>query len=92
MSKVEKHSIALTPELGHAVRDAVATGDYASASEVIRDALREWTARRELRAAKLADLKAAVQAGIDSGVAREREPMEEFLARNRRRLAELRGD
>lgn len=92
MSKVEKHSVALTPELGHAVRDAVATGDYASTSEVIRDALREWTARRELRAAKLADLRAAVQAGIDSGVAREREPMEEFLARNRRRLAELRGD
>lgn len=92
MTKVEKHSVALTPELGQAVRDAVATGDYASSSEAIREAIREWTARRELRAAKLADLRAAIQAGIDSGVAREREPIEEFLARNRRRLAEIRGE
>ena len=91
MSKVEKHSIALTPELGDAVREAVATGDYASTSEAIRDAIREWRVRRELRATKLADLRAAIQAGIDSGPPQEREPLEEFLARNRKLLAERRG-
>jgi len=90
MSKVEKMSIALTPELAEVVRGAVNTGDYASSSEVIRDALRLWAHTQKERAAKLADLRAAIQVGIDSGVAGEREPLEEMLARNRSRLAELR--
>ena len=41
MSKVEKVSIALTPELMDAVRVAVESGDYASTSEAIREAVRE---------------------------------------------------
>lgn len=91
MSKVEKVSVAMTPELMDAVRVAVDSGDYASTSEAIRDAVRDWNRRREERAAKLADLRAAIQAGIDSGPAREREPLEDMLARNHARLAELRG-
>ena len=89
MSNVRKVSIALTTELAETVRVAVASGDYASSSEVVREALRDWNVRRELRAAKLADLRAAIQEGLDSGPAVEREPVEDFLARNRKRLAEL---
>ena len=91
MSKVEKVSIALTPELMDAVRVAVESGDYASTSEAIREAVRDWNRRREERAAKLADLRAAIQAGIDSGPARLRRPLEEALADYRRQLAERRG-
>jgi antitoxin ParD1/3/4 len=91
MSKVEKVSIALTPELMDAVRVAVESGDYASTSEAIRDAVRDWNRRREERAAKLADLRAAIQAGIDSGPGRPRRPLEETLADYRRQLAERRG-
>lgn len=91
MSKVEKISVALTPELADAVRVAVDAGDYASTSEAIRDAVREWTRRREERAAKLADLRAAIQAGIDSGPSELRMSVEERLAYYRRRLAESRG-
>jgi antitoxin ParD1/3/4 len=86
MSKVEKLSIALTPELAQVVRVAVEGGDYASTSEVIREALRDWTDKRDRRAAKIADLRRAIQEGIDSGPPVEREPMEAFLARNRARL------
>lgn len=43
MTTAEKISIALPPEMVHIVRGAVATGEYASSSEVIRDALRDWT-------------------------------------------------
>ena len=42
MSKLEKLSISLTPELASLVRSAVTGGDYASTSEVIREALRDW--------------------------------------------------
>lgn len=91
MSKVEKLSIALTEELAEAVRVAVDTGDYASSSEVIREALRDWTEKRERRTAQIAYLRAAIEEGLASGEPVEREPREAFLARNRARLAKLRG-
>jgi antitoxin ParD1/3/4 len=47
MSKVEKISIALTDEILASVKAAVASGDYASSSEVIRHALRDWKGQRE---------------------------------------------
>ena len=87
MSKVEKISIALTSELADAVRIAVDTGDYASSSEVIREALRDWTEKRDVRAAKIADLRAAIQAGIDSGISPHRRTAAEIIADGRRRLA-----
>ena len=49
MAVVEKISIALPPEMAAIVRGAVETGEYASNSEVVREALREWTYQRELR-------------------------------------------
>ena len=49
MATAEKISIALPPEMVAVVRSAVATGEYASSSEVIRDALRDWKHKRSLR-------------------------------------------
>lgn len=46
MGKVEKISVALTDELLASVQGAVKSGDYASSSEVIREALRQWKTRR----------------------------------------------
>ncbi len=46
MANAEKLSIALTPELAKMVREAVGSGDYASSSEVIREALRDWKTKR----------------------------------------------
>lgn len=46
---VEKISIALPPEMAATVRQVVEAGEYASSSEVIRDALRDWTHKRQLR-------------------------------------------
>ena len=89
MSKVEKVSVALTPELLESIRYAVDSGDYASSSEVVREAVRDWVGKREERAAKLADLRAAVQAGIDSGPAPRHRTAEEIIADGRRRLAGL---
>ena len=87
MSKVEKVSVALTPELLESIRYAVDSGDYASSSEVVREAVRDWVGKREERAAKLADLRAAITAGIDSGPAPHHRTAEEIIAEGRRRLA-----
>lgn len=57
MTTAEKISIALPPEMVAIVRGAVATGEYASSSEVIRDALRDWTYKRSARQQGLAELR-----------------------------------
>lgn len=46
MGTAEKISVVLPPEVAAIVRGAVATGEYASSSEVIRDALRDWAHKR----------------------------------------------
>ncbi len=43
-----KISVSLTDEHARLLNEAVASGDYASSSEVIREALRDWRARRPL--------------------------------------------
>jgi len=57
MATAEKISIALPSEMVAIVRNAVATGEYASSSEVIRDALRDWTHKRTLRQQGIAELR-----------------------------------
>lgn len=71
MGRIDKRSITLSAELATAVDDAVATGEYASASEVIRDALRLWKERRDLFGYTVEELRALIQEGIDSGPAED---------------------
>jgi antitoxin ParD1/3/4 len=67
MANVEKISIALPTDMATLVRKAVETGDYASSSEVIREALREWKARRAARSEAVSELRRLWEEGIDSG-------------------------
>jgi antitoxin ParD1/3/4 len=64
MSTVEKISIALPPEMVAVVRSAVETGEYASSSEVVRDALRDWTQKRRLRQQGIEELRQVWQQAI----------------------------
>jgi antitoxin ParD1/3/4 len=57
MPTIEKLSIALPAEMAETVRSAVDQGEYSSNSEVIRDALRDWTYKRNLRQRGLADIR-----------------------------------
>jgi antitoxin ParD1/3/4 len=57
MSTVEKISIALPSEMVAVVRQAVDAGEYASTSEVVRDALRDWTQKRSLRQQGIEELR-----------------------------------
>ncbi|MEA1649174.1 type II toxin-antitoxin system ParD family antitoxin [Nitrospirillum sp. BR 11164] len=69
-STVAKLSIALTPELADAVKSAVASGDYASDSEVIREALREWKQRRAPVLHGETELRRLWAEGLASGAGR----------------------
>ena len=87
MSKIEKLSIALTPELAAKVREAVQSGDYASTSEVIRDALRGWAQSRNDRAATIAYFRRMVAEGLASGEPQPARTFDEIKASALNRLA-----
>ncbi|WP_342363360.1 type II toxin-antitoxin system ParD family antitoxin [Terrarubrum flagellatum] len=70
MGHVDKRSITLSPDLAAVVDGAVDAGEYASASEVIRDALRLWKERRDLLGYTVEELRRLAQEGIDSGPGR----------------------
>jgi antitoxin ParD1/3/4 len=57
MPTVEKLSIALPSEMATLIRNAVDAGEYSSNSEVIRDAVRDWTHKRKMREQSLGDLR-----------------------------------
>lgn len=67
MAHVEKLSIALTPEMAAAIRQCVESGEYASSSEVIREALRDWKLKRSIQQNELRELRSLWQAGLESG-------------------------
>lgn len=67
MQNVEKLSVALTPEMAAMVRQAVQTGEYATVSEVIREALRMWKAEQQARARGLDELRQMWREGVESG-------------------------
>ena len=67
MANVEKVSVALTPEMASMMRHAVETGEYASASEVMREALRDWRFHRMQREQAINELRRQWDQGVDSG-------------------------
>lgn len=69
MGKVEKISVALTPAMAKAMRAVVHSGEYASASEVMREALRAWETRRAARAHAAERLGEFWDEGVTSGAA-----------------------
>ena len=64
MSSIDKISIALPKEMVSTIREAVDSGEYASSSEVVRDALRDWTHKRRLRESGLDELRRIWQEAI----------------------------
>jgi antitoxin ParD1/3/4 len=88
MGAVKKLSIALTQELGLEIEAAVASGDYSTASEVVRDALRTWRRERTDRDAAVRRLRELWEEGLASGEPAEGNfDAEEIGRRGRARLA-----
>lgn len=65
MAKIERLTVTMPTDMLAVVKAAVDVGDYASTSEVIREALRDWKMKRALQMQEFI----ALQADIDQGLA-----------------------
>lgn len=64
MAEIERLTVTLPAELATVIKGAVATGDYASTSEVVREAVRDWKTKRALQLQELSALKADIDKGL----------------------------
>ena len=67
MAEVRKVSIALTEEQIESLKAAVDTGEYATTSEAVREAIRDWQLKRELRQKEIDRLRRLWDEGKASG-------------------------
>jgi antitoxin ParD1/3/4 len=81
MANVEKVSIALTPELASTVREALSSGEYASVSELMREALREWKQHRLERDRARDEIGRLWDEGLASGASLDGEDTLKLLKR-----------
>src|SRR5260370_16100739 len=70
MSDIHKVSVALTGEQIAALKAAVEAGEYATTSEIVREAIRDWQFKRELRQEDLKRLRRLWNEGVASGPAK----------------------
>jgi len=64
MAGIERLTITLPSDMAAVIKGAVEDGDYASNSEVVREALRDWKLKRALQLQELAALKADIDRGL----------------------------
>lgn len=64
MADIERLTITLPSDMAAVVKNAVEEGDYASSSEVVREALRDWKLKRALQLQELAGLKSDIDRGL----------------------------
>jgi antitoxin ParD1/3/4 len=69
MVDIQKVSVALTGEQVAALKAAVEAGEYATTSEIVREALRDWQFKRELRQKDIKRLQQLWDEGKASGPA-----------------------
>ncbi len=60
MSRLERITVTMPEEMAAKMRAAVESGEYATTSEIVREALRDWNDLQEQRQAKLERLRALI--------------------------------
>jgi antitoxin ParD1/3/4 len=90
MADIERITITLPSDMAAIVRRAVEEGDYASTSEVVRAALRDWKMKRAVQLQELAALKADIDKGLaDVANGRVKDfDVADIIERGRKLLAE----
>jgi antitoxin ParD1/3/4 len=89
MADIERLTITLPADMAAVVKAAVAEGDYASTSEVVREAIRDWKMKRALQLRELAALKTDIDKGLaDVAAGRVKDfDADSIIARGRKLLA-----
>jgi antitoxin ParD1/3/4 len=85
---IQKVSVALTGEQLGALKAAIDAGEYATTSEIVREAIRDWQFKRELRQKDIERLQRLWDEGKASGPT-EPFDVERTLAAARARLEEV---
>src|SRR6267154_437705 len=67
VAEIQKVSVALTSEQIAALKAAVEAGEYATTSEIVREAIRDWQLKRELRQEDIKRLRQLWDEGKASG-------------------------
>lgn len=89
MPTIERLTVTMPAEMAALVKAAVKDGDYASTSEVIREALRDWKVKRSLKIGELEALRADIDKGMaDLSAGRVTDfDMDKIIERGRKLLA-----
>lgn len=64
MSKLERITVTMPTEMVAKLRAAVESGEYATTSEIVREALRDWEEYQGRRQAKLVWLRTEIAKGM----------------------------
>lgn len=88
MSAIERITVTLPAEMAAKLRHTVEGGQYASTSEIVREALREWTRKRDEDWRDLETLRDAIRIGDESGASI---PATEVFAELRQMIADRRA-
>ena len=90
MPNIDRLTITMPTDMAAMVKAAVEDGDYASTSEVVREALRDWRIKRSLQLQELASLKNDIDKGLaDVAVGRVNEfDAANIIERGRKLLAD----
>ena len=67
MSEIERMTITVPAKMAAALKAVVAEGEYASTSEVVREALRDWSKARDVERRELKALREMIRVGDESG-------------------------
>ncbi len=67
MAHAQPVTISLTPEMAAMVRRKVEDGEYTSVSEVVREALRDWSRKQSAEQQELHELRALLNEAAGSG-------------------------
>lgn len=57
MSRLERINVTMPTEMATKLRDAVNKGEYATTSEIIREAVRDWSSERDQRESENAEIR-----------------------------------
>ena len=85
MGKLERITVTMPEEMAAKLRAAVDSGTYATTSEIVREALRDWSDDQDRRA----EYDRAMRAMLDEARKGPRFPAEEVFARVRERVARV---
>jgi antitoxin ParD1/3/4 len=65
MSKLERITVTMPEEMAAKMRAAVDAGAYATTSEIVREALRDWSEDQARKAAALAEIRSEIAKGFE---------------------------